>query len=141
MFKHFLFKFHLPEIWLTYIDVQQTMTDSRNTNEDVAIRSLDKWRIYHTQAKVNDLAKALLEIKRFDIIKVHESFRRNSRYNIQKIVNKIFSLYNLVITYIPCTMYIYIFIYINYLVCTNIVTFWLNRILYYIILYNFIYYK
>lgn len=46
------------------------MIDSRTTIEDVATRALDKWRIYHTQAKVNDLSKALLEIKRFDILKV-----------------------------------------------------------------------
>ena len=46
------------------------MTDSRTTIVEVATRSLDKWRIYHTQAKVADLGKALIEIKRFDIIKV-----------------------------------------------------------------------
>ena len=56
---------------------RQLMTDApRSSVEDIVSQCLDKWRIHHTRAKVDDLRETLNVIGRRDIIQVGTVLRR-----------------------------------------------------------------
>ena len=45
---------------------------SRTTTEEVCRLSLDRWRRFHTRAKVQDVKEALADIRRLDVLQVLE---------------------------------------------------------------------